>query len=631
MAGLRAEATRALNTFESLFGKEGITSKYRPQVEKAITEKGAVGLFEQLREIYHLEAKVSSGKSFEDVIKEVFKKFSDYGSAHSNPVDISTINSSPALEKATNKYIETANAQHAILKEIQAEAAKTPPVVATLVSKIQSLNPLVRTTEMNQLLIENKKTGDNRNEAEITRLTTSLNVIDPEALIGSGFTEIGSIATADAEGKYTRSKTGEAHNKLAVIEANKDKIIAHLIEIDPATGTDVQSIVREFNLDKGTVSTEKPITASVEKLKAHLEGEGPKKVLTPEDITSLTACLSSTGEIDTAKLETLFNALADRKEGDKTISKADQQKAVFEAVKASTANKLKDATVENFIDKLKNPTDTPDGKGGWGETLLNIGKTALTSGVIVAAAIFFIVTGQLDKFKKLISGKADQQEVVQLAQQMMATEQQDIASVKKSVNEVRYAIERMKDGSTKRVAIKQKSKRKTRNNAPEGHEQANTTRMNAKSGHTKVRMNAEGDEEGGLPTDSMNDTTGDNTGSIENDLPPVDDGMNQDMNPAEENDQVDGNNDVVDENQNDGNNQVGDEDGGDSAANSTIDGQPNSTRPMEGGNQIKPISRRRSTEIPLEGGEDGVVRVRVGKTSLNFDLSDDTSKVKQVK
>jgi hypothetical protein len=107
--------------------------------------------------------------------------------------------------------------------------------------------------------------------------------------------------------------------------------------------------------------------------------------------------------------------------------------------------------------------------------------------------------------------------------------------------------------------------------------------------------------------------------------------MNQDMNPAEENDQVDGNNDVVDENQNDGNNQVGDEDGGDSAANSTIDGQPNSTRPMEGGNQIKPISRRRSTEIPLEGGEDGVVRVRVGKTSLNFDLSDDTSKVKQVK
>jgi hypothetical protein len=119
----------------------------------------------------------------------------------------------------------------------------------------------------------------------------------------------------------------------------------------------------------------------------------------------------------------------------------------------------------------------------------------------------------------------------------------------------------------------------------------------------------------------MNDTTGGNTGSIENDLPPVDDGMNQDMNPVdEENDQVDGNNDVVDENQNDGNNQVGDEDGGDSAANSTVDGQPNSTRPMEGeGNNIVPKSKR----VYISRGDGQPINVTkhapAAVTTINFE------------
>jgi uncharacterized protein YoxC len=360
-----------------------------------------------------------------------------------------------------------------------------------------------------------------------------------------------------------------------------------------------------------TSPTEKPThTADPTALEAALKAEA--KIFHKE--ADKLPALVADGKIDWKAVQEFKNGFANHKVDDKEVTK-EAQVAKLVAILKEHGTGLSDLTPENLDAKITEMLKKSDGDGkGWGETLLNIGKTALTSGVIVAAAIFFIVTGQLDKLKKLISGKADQQEVVQLAQQIMTTEQQQLAALTKEVISLKNNL---KTETTNRTSGKKSQRKKPiphRNNAPEGHE---TTRMNAPAKQATIRMKAPEDGVDGVPTDNGLPQDDQIDGApTDNDLPSDDqiDGAPTE-NDLPSDDQVDNG-----LNDNDGNNQVGDEDGGDSAANSTIDGQPNSTRPMEGeGNNIVPKSKR----VYISRGDGQPINVTkhapAAVTTINFE------------
>jgi hypothetical protein len=506
--------------------------------------------------------------------------------------------------------------------------------LSELATAIRAIPPALRTQEMTDFYgsyKSNPSTAIGDSVVAIDNIASHISAVElfPNTPINSIF-EITSDAATGAKIKVLDSVPDSFYNDLA----NPDNLQCFSFKMDELhvdIGEDLKQVAYGGKLDlpKAGGSEKLPVgkfKAGVtnESFKEALKTKLPDLGITEGDFT----IVDGDGKLDLGSLKTLVDKI--KAEEGKDDSLKTRQKALAEFLKTQLEDIPTDLIdsegriTKDSIDKAQkqiNENDKGENKGFWfGGGVVNWGITLIAA--VLAALGFKSADDSKKELKKAAQERMTQEaQIADVLRQVMATEQQDIASVKKSVNEVRYAIVRMKDVSTKRVAIKQKSKGKTRNNAPEGHEQANTTRMNAKSGQTKVRMNAEGDEEGGVPTDSMNDPTGANPDLTDSDLPPVDDGMNQvDENQNDGNDQVDGNNDVVDENQNDGNNQVGDEDGGDSAANSTVDGQPNSTRPMEGeGNNIVPKSKR----VYISRGDGQPINVTkhapAAVTTINFE------------
>lgn len=639
MAGLRAEPlVNSLVNLAGLQGKEAI--RFAATGLEAVNKNDAPGVFHWLSTIAEHKSNEISSYDKAGFFTKAFGRLQEWGASFDtdkpSSTNIADILKMPAVKSYQKAYVEAANKALSDLKAIAAlYTGTTAPTAQSLKSVLEKLEPKVRTEAMQNLLTEIAKPASDQNtgsiDSWITQIQTKVN--NPVAHIQTTFNQLSDIATtpADVNGTFANDDAKSFNNISHIGELQALASDATLMGAKPSK--ELVGLFQEFKLEaysSSTSPTEKPThTADKSALEAALKAEA--KMFNKKD-TELPALIDSSGSIDWKAVQEFKKGFAEHTPEGGSKTTVDAQVAKLLEILKEHGTGLSDLTPENLdakITEMLKKSDNPENKGFWfGGGVVNWGITLIAA--VLAALGFKSADDSKKELKKAAQERMTQEaQIADVLRQVMATEQQDIASVKKSVNEVRYAIVRMKDVSTKRVAIKQKSKGKTRNNAPEGHEQANTTRMNAKSGQTKVRMNAEGDEEGGLPTDSMNDTTGDNTGSIENDLPPVDDGMNQDMNPAEEN-QIDGNDQEEiqskdeqqpmnnqDDRQDQGNY---DQDGRSPEANSTIDGQPNSTRPMEGeGNNIVPKSKR----VYISRGDGQPINVTkhapAAVTTINFE------------